>query len=64
MENSIEITSPEDELEQLLNQCHSLRANLEKSISEILEYAKAFEAEADEELVLENGKKESDTEEV
>jgi hypothetical protein len=62
MGNKVKPMSTEAELEQLLSQCHDLRACLEKSISEILEYAKAFEvSEEDENLELETGKKESDT---
>ncbi len=58
MVNELSEESTEVELEKLLVECSDLRASLEKSISEILEYAKVFEdQEMDEALKEKNSKK-------
>jgi hypothetical protein len=57
-DSQVEEVTEKKELSQLLTECHILRATLQKSIIEILEYAKAFELAELKDLDLKSSKKE------
>jgi hypothetical protein len=64
MENKVEKTKDEIELERLLVEYNNIRVSLEKNINEIIKYAKFFEKPAEKIIYSKINKKDLETKEA